>query len=178
MCAGAAMVHCQCQCQWLQRQQSHWPQRGWGRAQLLVPESRGWLRVRTPSRTGLLKRQPGDSGPPGLGLRPVAPGAARRDCQRRGLRVAGRGRPWGAGLPVAPSQSYTVIISQCPGPLGLPGLQAHGLHEVRPQRDSGLRRRLVPDRTCSADSDCPHGRLPVSARAIASARLEKGCVCQ
>jgi hypothetical protein len=32
MCAGAAMVHCQCQCQWLQRQQSHWPQRGWGRA--------------------------------------------------------------------------------------------------------------------------------------------------
>jgi hypothetical protein len=81
-------------------------------------------------------------------------------------------------LPVAPSQSYTVIISQCPGPLGLPGLQSHGLHEVRPQRDSGLRRRLVPDRTCSADSDCPHGRLPVSARAIASARLEKGCVCQ
>jgi hypothetical protein len=113
---------------------------------------RGWLRT----RTGLLKRQPGDSGPPGLGPRPVA----------------GSEPPAGAAgvTPRLASGSESKLhrgISQCPGPgpLGLPGRPTASMRRGR-----------------SATSDCDAASCRIArarpTRAIASARLEKGCVCQ
>ncbi len=186
------------QCQWPQRQKSHWPQRGWGRALdrprnprcpgigVYFPDPRrpnresppaagsdgsywcqtrrarrGWLRT----RTGLLKRQPQQ-----WGLGP----AGTRTAPSRGLRAAGRGRPQACQwlrVKVTPWHQPVPGPGRSTGPAGAAsGWQAHGLHEVRPQRDFGLRRRLVPDRTCSADSgdcQCPHRkrmRLPVKTK--------------